>query len=169
MKHKFTFDKASGTMVPDSPAVAQGLKANVQREVQEIKPNATTEAPTFRETKKMEAKSAANVNVRQNQVVQMKRIDKPSAVQLVDEHGVPEAYLDSITTGVVMFRERQDYSIYQITDDKTGKILAYIGGYALQINFNMDELKTMERIEQCLEGLKKLFRHQIMHQPLNNQ
>lgn len=39
---------------------------------------------------------------------------------------------------------------------KTGKVLAYIGGYALQFNFNMAELNTMERIEQCLQGLVKL-------------
>jgi len=156
-------------MVPSSATIAQGLKANVQREVQEIKTDVIPEQPKFREEKELETKSATGINVRQSQIVQMKRVKEPSIVQLVNDDGVPEAYLNSITTGVVMFRERQDYSIYQITDDKTGKVLAYIGGYALQIKFNMEELRTMERIEQCLEGLKKLFRHQIMHQPLNNQ
>ena len=76
------------------------------------------------------------------------------------------AYLDSITTGILMFRERQDYDICQITDEKTGKVLAYIGGYGLAFNFNMSELRNMERIEQCLQGLMKLFRHKIMTQYL---
>ena len=67
-----------------------------------------------------------------------------------------------------MFREREDLDICQISDEKTGKVLAYIGGYALQFNFNMTELNTMERIEQCLQGIVKLFRHQIMNQNLRS-
>ena len=81
---------------------------------------------------------------------------------------MPEAYLDSITTGAMVFREREDLDICQISDEKTGKVLAYIGGYALQFNFNMTELNTMERIEQCLQGIVKLFRHQIMNQNLRS-
>lgn len=166
MKHSFRFDKASGTMVPDSAAVEQGLKANVNQEVREVRNEPVPPKPEFKEEGGIDIPKPKTANTEDNRVVQMKRVDKMSAVQLVDENGVPEAYLDSITTGVLMFRERQDYSIVQIADKRNGKILAYIGGYALQVRFNMSELNTMEKIEQCLEGLKKYFRHQIMHQQL---
>lgn len=168
MKHKFQFDKKSGTMVSESDAVAQGINANIHNEVQQLKPDSQIQKPVFQEEKRIDVKADA-VNVKRDQIVRMQRVDKPTPIQLVDDSGVPEAYLDSITSGVMMFRELQDYDICQITDEKTGKVLAYIGGYALQINFNMAELKTMERIEQCLQGMVKLFRHKIMTQTLDNR
>lgn len=168
MKHKFQFDKKTGTMVPANDAIAQGIKSGVVNEVLQSKSDNQTQKPVFQEEKRIDVKSEA-MNVQQTQIVKMQRINKPSPIQLVDANGIPEAYLDSITTGVMMFRELQDYDICQITDEKTGKVLAYIGGYALQINFNMSELKTMERIEQCLQGIVKLFRHKIMNQALDNR
>lgn len=168
MKHKFQFDKKTGTMVPASDAVAQGIKANVHNEVQQSKPDLQTQKPVFQEEKRIEVKSDV-ANIKQNQIVQMQRVDKPTPIQLIDDKGIPEAYLDSVTSGVMMFRELQDYDICQITDEKTGKVLAYIGGYALQINFNMAELKSMERIEQCLQGIVKLFRHKIMTQTFDGK
>lgn len=168
MKHKFQFDKNTGTMIPANDAIAQGIKSGVANEVLQSKPDNQTQKPVFQEEKRIDVKSET-MNVQRSQIVKMQRIDKPSPIQLVDANGIPEAYLDSITTGVMMFRELQDYDICQITDEKTGKVLAYIGGYALQINFNMSELKTMERIEQCLQGIVKLFRHKIMNQALDNR
>lgn len=167
MKSNFQFDKKTGTMVPASDAVAQGIKANVHKEVVESKSDKTTTQPQFQQEKKIDVK-ADTVNINRNPVVQMKRVGHNTPIQLIDENGMPEAYLDSTITEVMMFREREDYDICQISDEKTGKVLAYIGGYALQFNFNMAELNTMERIEQCLQGLVKLFRHQIMNQNLRN-
>lgn len=167
MKTEFKFDKATGTMKPASDAVAQAVNANVHKDVVQTKADSTTTQPKFQQEKKIDVK-ADTVNVNRNQVVQMKRVSHPTPIQLIDENGMPEAYIDSITTGVSMFRDREDYDICQISDEKTGKVLAYIGGFALQFNFNMAELNTMERIEQCLQGLVKLFRHQIMNQNLRN-
>lgn len=161
MKSKFKFDSKTGTMVPDSPIVPE----KPVDDVQEMKGGMMPERPEFEEEKKLDVKSDAP-NVMQNQVLQMVRVNRPTAIQLLDARGLPEAYLDSATTGVLMFRERQDYDIYQIVDERTNKPLAYIGGYALQINFNMAELKSMERVEQCLTGLNKLFRKFIMEQAL---
>lgn len=117
--------------------------------------------PVFKERKQIVSKNST-VNVEQNLIVKMQRTNKPTPVQLVNEDGLPESYLDSISTGIMMFRERQDYDICQITDEKTGKVLAYIGGYALAFDFNMSELRNMEKIEQCLQGITKLLRHKIM-------
>lgn len=166
MKHNFKFDKKTGTMVPTDAAIAQGLENKAQEQVVQSKPTSQMQKPEFAEEKKVEVKSET-INIQQNQIVQMKRVNKPTPIQLINEDGLPEAYLDSVTTGVMMFRDRQDYDIYQIVDERTSKPLAYIGGYALQINFNMAELKSTERIEQCLQGLTKLFRKVIMDQALN--
>lgn len=154
-------------MKPASDAVAQAVNANVHKDVVQTKADGNTTPLKFQQEKKIDMK-ADTVNVNRNQVVQMKRVSHPTPIQLIDENGMPEAYIDSITTGILMFRDREDYNICQISDEKTGKVLAYIGGYALQFNFNMAELNTMERIEQCLQGLVKLFRHQIMNQNLRN-
>lgn len=161
MKSSFTFDKKTGTMVMNKTSEVQEVKKEVEQvgapQIQQ---------PQFNEEKKLSVKSDTP-NVMHNQVLQMQRVDKITPVQLVDDNGIPEAYLDSVSTGVMMFREREDYDIYQIVDERTNKPLAYIGGYALQISFNMDELKSMERVEQCLQGLNKLFRKFITDQALN--
>ena len=167
MKHKFQVDKKTGTMVPMTSTAIEEIKANEQDTVQQFQSDAQAKKPIFVEGKNIAAKSGA-INTQQNQIVKMQRVDSPTPIQLINENGIPEAYLDSVTTGVMMFRELQDYDICQITDEKTGKVLAYIGGYALQINFNMAELNTIERIDQCLQGIVKLFRHKIMNQAINN-
>ena len=69
---------------------------------------------------------------------------------------------------LVSFRERGDYTIYQIIDKDTGVVLAYIGGYALDFSFNTKKLNSTSKIEQCLEGIKKLFREIIVDKILNN-
>lgn len=152
-------------MIPANDAVAQGVQAKVHSEVKVTQANETTPQPNFREQRQIVSKGGS-ASPRPNQVVKMQRTDKPTPVQLVNEDGLPESYLDCISNGILMFRERQDYDICQITDEKTGKVLAYIGGYGLAFNFNMSELRTMERIEQCLQGLTKLFRHKLMTQNL---
>lgn len=166
MKHKFKFDKATGTMVPDDAAIAQGIEAKVQQEVVEERVTDKTEKPVFTEEKSVETQPGAG-NAYQNQVLQFQRTDTVTPVQLVDEDGIPESYLDAVNAGVVLFRERNDYDICQIVDENTNKPLAYIGGYALQIKFNMAELTSTERIDQCLNGLSKLFRKLIMDQALS--
>lgn len=163
MKHQFQFDKRTGTMVPAGSPTTQ--TAPTYSPVVETAPTQASSEPVFKEKKQIISKNST-VNVEQNQIVKMQRTNKPTPVQLVNEDGLPESYLDSISTGIMMFRERQDYDICQITDEKTGKVLAYIGGYALAFNFNMSELRSMEKIEQCLQGVTKLLRHKIMTQNL---
>lgn len=70
---------------------------------------------------------------------------------------------------ILMFRSQADYTICQIIEERTGKTMAYIGGYALDIKFNMKELNTVERVEQCLDGIKKLFRSMIVEQAIENR
>lgn len=165
MKSKFTFDKKTGTMVPANDAIKQAVENKVEQDVVETPKSPDQAPPKFQEEQKLEFKATPNAS--QTPIVQMKRVDQITAVQLINDKGIPEAYLDSTNTGVMMFRQMDDYDICQIADERTGKVLCYIGGYALQFNFNMAELRTMERIEQCLQGIVKLFRHKLMNQNLD--
>lgn len=160
MNTKFRFDKKTGTIISSEATNAQ----KAEDAVQESKTTNDTVKPEFSENKSIGVKSAAESSSKE--VIKMKRVDGQTSIQLINEQGLPEAYLDSLTSGIMMFREREDYDICQIADEKTGKILAMIGGYALQINFNMAELTTLERIEECLQGLVKLFRHKLMTQAI---
>lgn len=158
MESKFKFDKETGTLVSNDAVINQS--ENVKSAKAEIK----------RQNINQPTKSAISQPVKKEKpALKFRRIDEPSVVQLTDDNGLPEAYLDSLSTDIVMFRENEDYDLYQIADERTGKVFAYIGGYALQIKFNMAELNTMESIEQCLQGLMKLFRHKIMNQPLSSK
>ena len=69
----------------------------------------------------------------------------------------------------VRFKEKSDLSIVQITDYDTNRVMGYIAGYALDINFNMEELNSVERVEQFLEGLKKAFRSVILEKALGSK
>ena len=71
--------------------------------------------------------------------------------------------------GILLFRSDIDYTICQIVDERTGRPFAYIGGYALNIKFNMEELNTIAKVEQCLEGIKKLFRSFIVEQAIESK
>lgn len=166
MKSQFHFDKKTGTMVSnDQPTQQTSINEPAKTDIVETRAQETTDKPIFEKEKRIEVKSET-AKAGNKTVVQMQRTDKPTPIQLINENGLPEAYLDSVNTGVMMFREREDYDLCQITDERTGKVLAFIGGYALQFNFNMVELNTLEKINQCMEGLVKLFRHKIMTQNL---
>lgn len=68
---------------------------------------------------------------------------------------------------IVQFRKQSDYTVFQVTEERSGKPMMYIGGYALEIKFNMVELRSTERIEQLLGGLQTMFRSIIMEQALS--
>ena len=67
---------------------------------------------------------------------------------------------------VIQFRESSDYTIFQVTDDRTRKPMMVIAGYGLEIKFNMAELRSTEKIEQLLGGLISMFRKMILEQAL---
>lgn len=79
------------------------------------------------------------------------------------EHNIP------VNEGVVQFREQSDLTVFQIIDSQTGTILGYISGYALDINFNMQELRSTDRVEQFLDGIKKMFREAILEKAFSAQ
>lgn len=167
MAKKFVFDAATGTMVPaDEISTLQIPSAPPH---QRGKAEDVVVAPTTQEDLKPIENEGVIVEKEQQRgaPIQLRRTDVQTDVQLVNDNGLPESYLDTSGNGVVMFRELVDHDICQIIDDTTGKVLATISGYALKINFNRTELNSVEKIEQCLQGIMKLFRHQIVSQALN--
>lgn len=87
--------------------------------------------------------------------------NKTDEVRLIDGMEKRKANVP-VEEGKVIFREKSDLTIFQIVDETTGTIMAYIAGYALDINFNMAELKSVERVEQLITGIGKMFRSVIM-------
>lgn len=160
MKKEFKFDKKTGSLVAvqDSDIVETPIKSGETTNLSLVNTK-ESQSPSSQSSK---------TNVKPTEVISMKRVGKVTPIQLINEAGLPESYLDSANKGIMMFRDFEDYDVCQIIDEKTGKVLAYIGGYALQFSFNMNELNTLERIEQCLQGITKLFRHKIMNQSLGS-
>lgn len=67
------------------------------------------------------------------------------------------------------FKRLTDLSVFQIVDKPTGKVMGIISGYALQIKFNRQAITSAADVEQCAEGIKKLFYGIIMDQLLDNK
>lgn len=166
MNCKYTFDSETGTMIllPEAKPLPTRTDKGLDDAVRSS--DAVPTKPVFANERKLEAGTPGHV---ESPVLQMRRSDKKTEVQLIGEDGIPEAYLDTSGSGVVMFHELQDYDVAQITEEKTGKVLACVGGYALKFSFNMEELDTPERVDECLQGIVKLFRHQIMTQAVRKK
>lgn len=67
----------------------------------------------------------------------------------------------------VVFRQNSDYTVVQVTDERTGKPMMLIAGYGLEIKFNMAELRTTAKIESLLDALTRLFRELIVQQAVS--
>lgn len=93
------------------------------------------------------------------QVKEAEVVEKP--YNLVDVNEIKRPNVE-LSEGTVQFRERSDMTVFQILDENTGRVMAYISGYALDINFNLGELKSVESIEQLINGIGKLFRKIIL-------
>lgn len=91
-------------------------------------------------------------------------------LKTVAEAAPPQSGSDDIGKYTILqFREGADLTMLQIVDKDTKSILGYISGYALDINFNMGELNSMQRIEAFLEGIKTAFRKVIYDKAFENK
>lgn len=139
MKKKFVFDKKTGTMRPED-------------EMGRVTGNMPRQANN-------DGNVTANVTPQFNNY----RANDEAVAKL-------EAYANELgLDGILLFRQQADYTVFQIVDERTRKTYAYIGGYALNIKFNMEELNTVAKVEQCLDGIKKLFRTFIVEQAIESK
>ncbi len=88
-------------------------------------------------------------------------IDKGETMSVIDRSAIQKPNV-KLNEGVLQFREKSDLTVFQIVDEQTGKVMAYISGYALDINFNLGELKSVERVEQMIDGIGKMFRKIVL-------
>ena len=118
-----------------------------------------------KETGTLEVKSP-----QQKDVIEKKEMEVPQAKEEDVKNIVTKPEQPNIDGGEeaeVVFRQFSDLSIMRVDDQATGKWLCYFSGYALDIKFNMEELKganASKKIEAALEGLNKLFRKIILDQ-----
>lgn len=105
------------------------------------------------------------------------REQKEEAMNSQDRHvdivndGKPSIVADTGMSNepIESFRRMTDLSVFQIVDKSNGKIMGIISGYALQIKFNLEAITETADVEQCAEGMKKLFYNIIMDQILSEK
>lgn len=83
------------------------------------------------------------------------------AAKLIDDVTIQRPNIQ-VQESVLQFREKSDLTVFQIIDENTGKVMAYISGYALDISFNLQELKSVEKVEQMIDGIGKMFRKIVL-------
>ena len=63
---------------------------------------------------------------------------------------------------IVQFKALSDRIVREVINADTKQVLVHISGYDLQINFNMQYLKSVEDVEAACGGIAQLFRDIIM-------
>jgi hypothetical protein len=104
-----------------------------------------------------EKSKAAEESDNQIDLLKLEKKDEPTVVPANDNEPTET------------FRRMSDLSVMQIVDQSNGKVMAVIAGYGLQIKFNLEAITETADVEQCAEGLKKLFYNIIMDQILGGR
>mgnify|MGYP003181766909 CR=1 FL=1 len=74
--------------------------------------------------------------------------------------------LPKVDEPIVKFRLVSDRDVMNIVNDDIKETLVEISGYDLQINFNMQYLKSVEDINAARNGIADLFQQLIMEKLL---
>lgn len=74
--------------------------------------------------------------------------------------------LPKVDEPIVKFRLVSDRDVINIVNDDIKETLVEISGYNLQINFNMQYLKSVEDINAARNGIADLFQQLIMEKLL---
>lgn len=69
----------------------------------------------------------------------------------------------------VQFKYLSDRDVFLIKNEEIDQPLAEISGYDLQINFNMEFIKSMEDVEAVIQGMGELWRKIILSQLLQSK
>lgn len=73
-----------------------------------------------------------------------------------------EGSYSQIDEPIVKFRLNSDRIVREIVNAETNQVLVHISGYDLQVNFNMQFLKSIEDVEAACSGIAQLARDLIM-------
>lgn len=77
-----------------------------------------------------------------------------------------DVQLPKVDEPTVKFRLVSDRDVMNIVNDDIKETLVEISGYDLQINFNMQYLKSVEDINAARNGIADLFQQLIMEKLL---
>lgn len=77
-----------------------------------------------------------------------------------------DVQLPKVYEPIVKFRLVSDRDVMNIVNDDIKETLVEISGYDLQINFNMQYLKSVEDINAARNGIADLFQQLIMEKLL---
>lgn len=77
-----------------------------------------------------------------------------------------EGTYSRISEPTVNFKLISDRIIREVVNAETKEVLVHISGYDLQINFNMQFLKSVEDVEAACSGISQMFREIIMEKLL---
>lgn len=70
--------------------------------------------------------------------------------------------LSAVPEAEVKFKIISDRDVMNVVNADSSEVLIEISGYDLQINFNMEYLKSVEDIDAACNGVAQLFRDTIM-------
>lgn len=73
-----------------------------------------------------------------------------------------EGVYSHVDEPTVRFKAISDRIVREVVNADTKQVLVHISGYDLQINFNMQYLKSVEDVEAACSGIAQLFRDIIM-------
>lgn len=77
-----------------------------------------------------------------------------------------DVQLPNVDEPEVKFKLISGRDVMEVNNGDTGEKLIEISGYDLQINFNMQYLKSVEDIDAACKGIADLFRDTIMEKLL---
>lgn len=78
------------------------------------------------------------------------------------EEQTQEGTYSQINEPTVQFKLNSDRIVREVINADNNQVLVHISGYDLQINFNMQYLKSIEDVEAACNGISQLFRDMIM-------
>lgn len=82
----------------------------------------------------------------------------------------PQQNMAQVNEPTIKFKAISDRSIYKVISSNNPDItLIEITGYDLQINFNMEYLKTLEDINAACDAIGTLFRDIILEKHLESK
>lgn len=77
-----------------------------------------------------------------------------------------EGKYSAVAEPTVTFKVNSDRIVREVINPDINQTLVHISGYDLQINFNMQFLKSIEDVEAACNGIAQLFRDVIMEKLL---
>lgn len=84
----------------------------------------------------------------------------------MEEQEEKDVNLPDVPEPEVKFKLISDKSVMNVVNADNKEVLIEISGYDLQINFNMQYLKSVEDIDAACKGVADLFRETIMEKLL---